>query len=133
MSFHGKDPEDSTGVINKLNSEGFLTKDLSENELAKAHARHLAGGRAKHRLSNEELYRFEFPETPGALDRFLRKLPGHINISLFHYRNYGHDIGRVLVGMQVPEDSKATLKSSLDALGYKYFNESNNPVYLDFL
>ena len=77
--------------------------------------------------------RFEFPETPGALDRFLRKLPNFVNISLFHYRNYGHDVGRVLVGMQVPEEHKETLKNSLVSLGYKYFDETKNEVYQDFL
>ncbi len=115
----------------ELKSAKYDVLNVSDNELAKAHARHMVGGRAK--VDDERLFRFEFPETPGALQKFLDKLPSNINISLFHYRNYGHDIGRVLVGMQVPSSDSKAFTKSLDDLGYIYFEETNNEVYKQFL
>ncbi len=106
--------------------------DLSENEMAKLHIRHLVGGRAPH-VSDEVLYRFEFPERPGALMKFLNSMSQGWNISLFHYRNHGADYGRVLVGVQVPPKQKAEFQKFLDCLGYRYWNESRNPAYRLFL
>jgi threonine dehydratase len=105
--------------------------DLSDNEMAKLHIRHLVGGRAQ--AENEVLYRFEFPERPGALMKFLNSMSHAWNISLFHYRNHGADYGRVLVGIQVPPRQKAAFQKFLDGLGYRYWNESRNPAYGLFL
>jgi len=106
--------------------------DLSDNEMAKLHVRHLVGGHAP-AAENEILYRFEFPERPGALMRFLDSMSAGWNISLFHYRNHGADYGRVLVGMQVPPSDKADFKRFLGRLGYTYVDESANPAYRMFL
>ncbi|MFO1316228.1 MAG: threonine ammonia-lyase, biosynthetic [Burkholderiales bacterium] len=106
--------------------------DLSDNEMAKLHVRHLVGGHAP-AAENEILYRFEFPERPGALMRFLDSMSAGWNISLFHYRNHGADYGRVLVGMQVPPSDKADFRQFLDRLGYTYVDESANPAYRMFL
>ena len=106
--------------------------DLSDNEMAKLHIRHLVGGRAP-QVEDEVLYRFEFPERPGALMKFLNSMSQGWNISLFHYRNHGADYGRVLVGMQVPAKEKAAFQKFLDGLGYRYWNESRNPAYRLFL
>jgi threonine dehydratase len=106
--------------------------DLSDNEMAKLHVRHLVGGHAP-AATNEILYRFEFPERPGALMRFLDSMSAGWNISLFHYRNHGADYGRVLVGMQVPPADKADFRRFLDRLGYTYVDESANPAYRMFL
>jgi threonine dehydratase len=106
--------------------------DLSDNEMAKLHVRHLVGGHAP-AATNEILYRFEFPERPGALMRFLDSMSAGWNISLFHYRNHGADYGRVLVGMQVPASDKAAFRRFLDHLGYTCVDESANPAYRMFL
>jgi threonine dehydratase len=106
--------------------------DLSDNEMAKLHVRHLVGGHAP-AAENEILYRFEFPERPGALMRFLDSMSAGWNISLFHYRNHGADYGRVLVGMQVPPSDKVDFRRFLDRLGYTYVAESDNPAYKMFL
>ena len=106
--------------------------DLSDNEMAKLHVRHLVGGHAP--LARDEiLYRFAFPERPGALMRFLDSMSAGWNISLFHYRNHGADDGRVLVGMQVPARDKRAFRAFLDRLGYDYVDESANPAYRMFL
>jgi len=106
--------------------------DLSDNEMAKLHVRHLVGGHAP-LARNEILYRFEFPERPGALMRFLDSMSAGWNISLFHYRNHGADYGRVLVGMQVPSRDKAAFRAFLARLGYDHVDESANPAYRMFL
>ncbi|MFO1311739.1 MAG: threonine ammonia-lyase, biosynthetic [Burkholderiales bacterium] len=106
--------------------------DLSDNEMAKLHVRHLVGGHAP-AAENEILYRFEFPERPGALMRFLDSMSAGWNISLFHYRNHGADYGRVLVGMQVPPKAAGEFRRFLDRLGYTYVDESANPAYRMFL
>jgi threonine dehydratase len=106
--------------------------DLSDNEMAKLHVRHLVGGHAP-AAENEILYRFEFPERPGALMRFLDSMSAGWNITLFHYRNHGADYGRVLVGMQVPPRAAVEFKRFLDRLGYDYVDESANPAYRMFL
>ena len=106
--------------------------DFTDNEIAKLHVRHLVGGRAPG-LQDEILFRFEFPERPGALMNFLNSMNHSWNISLFHYRNHGADYGRVLIGMQVPHQDKKPLRIFLDNLGYRYWDESDNPAYRLFL
>ena len=106
--------------------------DLSDNEMAKLHVRHLVGGHAPAAV-NEILYRFEFPERPGALMQFLDSMSAGWNISLFHYRNHGADYGRVLVGMQVPPQDKAAFRAFLSRLGYDHADETGNPAYRMFL
>ncbi|HKY01706.1 MAG TPA: threonine ammonia-lyase, biosynthetic [Burkholderiales bacterium] len=123
-------------LVATLKRAGLKPIDLSDNEMAKLHVRHLVGGHAPASASNgadELLYRFEFPERPGALIRFLSNMGSNWNISLFHYRNHGADYGRVLVGMQVPAKEKRAFKKFLDALGYPYVDESENPAYRLFL
>ncbi len=117
--------------MRNLRRHGLKTLDLSDNEMAKWHVRHMVGGRAP--AKNELLYRFEFPERPGALVRFLTNMRSDWNISLFHYRNHGADYGRVLVGMQVPRDEMNAFKAFLKKLGYPYANETRNPAYRLFL
>jgi threonine dehydratase len=115
-----------------LETEGYPVLDLSGNELAKLHIRHLVGGQV-HGLKNELLYRFEFPERPGALHAFLQAIGDLWNISLFHYRNHGSDYGRVLAGVQVPESDRAEFAKHLEKLGYTYADETDNPAYRLFL
>ncbi len=122
----------TSGMIRNLRNKGLKTIDLSDNEMAKWHVRHMVGGRAPF-ARNELLYRFEFPERPGALMRFLDSMRSDWNISLFHYRNHGADYGRVLVGMQVPRDEMRAFRSFLDKLGYPYADETRNPAYRLFL
>jgi len=110
---------------------GFPVIDLSDNEMAKLHIRHLVGGRAT--PADERLLRFEFPERPGALLRFLNRMGEHWNISLFHYRNHGAAYGRVLVGMQVPASDEMAFNAFLQQLGYPYHDERGNPSYQLFL
>ncbi|MBA2483718.1 MAG: threonine ammonia-lyase, biosynthetic, partial [Nitrosomonas sp.] len=124
--------EEASKLIQDLKNNGLPTEDLSNNEMAKLHVRHLVGGHA-YEVKNEILYRFEFPDRPGALMRFLNNMGHNWNISLFHYRNHGADYGRVLIGMQVAPEEKADFKLFLDQLGYRYWDESNNPAYKLFL
>jgi threonine dehydratase len=111
---------------------GFATVNLTEDELAKEHVRHMVGGRSA-LARDERLFRFTFPERPGALMRFLNALHPDWNISLFHYRNQGADHGRILVGLQVPRGDARALRQFLDQLGYSYADESENPAYSLFL
>ena len=127
-----RDQQETRELVEKLRSNKLATLDLSNNEMAKLHLRHLVGGHAPE-VKNEILFRFEFPERPGALMNFLNSMSHNWNISLFHYRNHGADYGRVLVGMQVPHHDKKALKSFLDTLGYRYWDESGNPAYRLFL
>ena len=119
-------------LIEKLQEQGYPVADLSNNEMAKLHVRHMVGGRATG-IENERLFRFEFPERPGALLDFLKAIGNKWNISLFHYRNYGSDYGRVLAGIQVPDRDADELEDHLEKLGYSYFEESGNPAYAMFL
>ena len=119
-------------IVRNLRRHGLTTLDLSDNEMAKLHTRHMVGGRAPF-AKNELLYRFEFPERPGALMRFLEAMRGGWNISLFHYRNQGADHGRVLVGIQVPRQEMPEFRSFLRKLGYPYADETRNPAYKLFL
>ena len=123
---------ETADLVEKLQRNKLPTLDLSDNEMAKLHLRHLVGGHAPE-AKNEILFRFEFPERPGALMNFLNSMNHNWNISLFHYRNHGADYGRVLVGMQVPHSDKGELKIFLDTLGYPYWDESDNPAYRLFL
>ena len=119
-------------IISKLECNGYKVLDISDNEMAKLHLRHMVGGHANS-LQDEHLYRFQFPERPGALLGFLEKMPPKWNISLFHYRNHGAAYGRVLAGIQVPENELSMWEGFLDKLGYRYKDESDNEVYALFL
>lgn len=119
-------------LIKQLRGNGYETSDLTDNEMAKLHVRHLVGGRAP-RAQNELIYRFQFPERPGALLNFLEHMGQTWNISLFHYRNHGADYGRVLCGLQVPPGEKKAFKDFLVELGYAYRDETDNPAYRLFL
>jgi len=119
-------------LVRTLRRSGYATLDMTDNEMAKLHIRHMVGGHAPAALS-EVVYRFEFPERPGALMNFLNQMGGRWNISLFHYRSHGADFGRVLVGMQVPAADKKAFQKFLDHLGYGYVEESRNPAYRLFL
>ncbi len=127
-----KHRNESDKLIKRLVAKGFPSLDLTENELAKIHARYMVGGRVPE-LSNERLFSFEFPERPGALGDFVNRIGTTWNITLFHYRNHGSDFGRVLCGIQVPNDSRKAFNGFLKSLGYAYREESDNPVYTLFL
>jgi threonine dehydratase len=127
-----KDRRETDQLIGKLRRSGLQTLDFSDNELAKLHIRHTVGGHAPS-VDNEILYRFEFPERPGALMRFLAAMSRGWNISLFHYRNHGADYGRVLVGMQVPPRDKGKFRAFLARVGYPWRDETRNPAYRLFL
>ena len=119
-------------LARKFEEQGFKTLDMTHDELAKLHIRHLVGGKSA--LAHDELlYRFEFPERPGALMRFLDSMAPNWNISLFHYRNQGGDVGRILIGLQVPDEEMAQFRQFLASLGYRYWDETSNPVYKLFL
>lgn len=118
-------------LIEKLKSKNYPVLDMTDNEMAKMHVRHLVGGRAG--LKDEVLYRFEFPERPGALLDFLTSIGTRWNISLFHYRNHGAAFGRVLVGLQIPKAERKKLVQYLDGLAYPYWQETDNPAYQLFL
>ncbi|MBK6743362.1 MAG: threonine ammonia-lyase, biosynthetic [Hydrogenophilales bacterium] len=119
-------------LVTALRKHEIPVLDLTDNEMAKLHIRHLVGGRAPN-VENEVIYRFEFPERPGALMKFLNSMSHDWNISLFHYRNHGADYGRVLCGIQVPPHETEDFQNFLDGLGYRYWNESRNPAYKLFL
>ncbi len=119
-------------LIEKLRAAGFPVEDLSDNEMAKLHVRHMVGGRSP-AIENERLFRFEFPERPGALLDFLNAIGTEWNISLFHYRNHGSDYGRILAGIDVPQEETDDLEAHLAELGYPHWEESDNPAYTMFL
>jgi len=119
-------------VIAQLEQAGYPVLDLTHNELAIVHLRHMVGGRAPE-ATDERLYSFEFPERPGALLRFLETMDESWNISLFHYRNHGNANGRVLAGIQVPDADLERFKQSLATLNYRHTDESANPAYRYFL
>ncbi len=120
-----------TGIIELLRQAGYGVVDMTDNEMAKLHVRYMVGGQS--RLADECLFRFEFPERPGALLRFLEAVGSRWNISLFHYRNHGADTGRVLAGVQVPPAERDDLRLHLDELRYPYVEETANPAYRIFL
>jgi threonine dehydratase len=124
--------EESRKLAETFRERGYATLDLTDDEMAKAHIRHLVGGPAQG-IEHERLYRFEFPERPGALMNFLDKMSSGWNISLFHYRNHGADTGRVLAGIQVPPSEMRQFREFLKNLGYAYWNESDSLAYRLFL
>ena len=130
------DRKESLKLLENLQKNGYPTLDLSDDEMARNHVRHMVGGHAPkvcEKGLNELVYRFEFPEKPGALMNFLSQMSAGWNISLFHYRNHGADYGRVLVGIQVPPDEMGKFREFLNNLGYTHWDESENPVYKLFL
>jgi len=126
----GKTERDA--LIAAISAGGFTVRDMTDNEMAKLHIRYMVGGHARG-LSNERLFRFEFPERPGALLKFLQAIGSKWNISLFHYRNHGSDNGRVLAGIQVPQATAHDFLLHLHELHYPYTEETDNPAYKVFL
>lgn len=124
--------DDTDKIAANFEKNGFGVLNLTSDELAKVHIRHLVGGKSAF-AENELLYRFEFPERPGALMRFLSHMSPNWNISLFHYRNQGGDVGRILVGLQVPKKEMKAFKAFLAEVGYRHWDESKNPLYKLFL
>jgi threonine dehydratase len=120
-------------LIQHLTRSGYLVDDMSDNDAAKLHVRHMVGGRVSTKIKNERLYRFQFPERPGALLQFLKHMNPAWNISLFHYRNHGSAYGRVLVGIQVAEEDMISFQEFLEKTGYRYFDETDNVAYKSFL
>ncbi len=127
---HGVD--DQAELLDTLSAAGYPVVDLTHNEMAKLHVRHMVGGRSPG-IPNERLYRFEFPERPGALLDFLDAIGSRWNVTLFHYRNHGSDYGRILAGIDVPPGEHDELEQHLDELGYPHYEESGNPAYTMFL
>ena len=123
---------EKAALVETLRDAGYEVVDLSDDETAKVHIRYMVGGRAVG-LPDERVYRFQFPERPGALMKFLDGLANGWNISLFHYRNHGADYGRVLTGISLPEADRARFTACLESLGYPFWDESNNPAYRIFL
>jgi threonine dehydratase len=119
-------------VVKSLRDAQYTVMDMTDNEMAKLHVRYMVGGHARG-LENEVLYRFEFPERPGALLKFLHAVGPRWNISLFHYRNHGSDYGRVLTGIQVPPRERADFLQHINELHYAFVEETNNPMYRMFL
>ena len=119
-------------LVETLRGKGYPVLDMTDNEMAKLHIRYMVGGRASG-VDNERLLRFVFPERPGALLRFLKRMGRHWNISLFHYRNHGAAYGRVLAGIQVPPEDEETFQQFLEQLGYPSYEETDNPAYGLFL
>ncbi len=119
-------------LIRHLRERGYAVVDMTDNEMAKLHIRHMVGGRARE-IEDEVVYHFEFPERPGALLRFLTRMGRLWNISLFHYRNHGADYGRVLMGIQVPVPERERLQAFLDDIGYAHRSETDNVAYRHFL
>ena len=124
--------QDKDLLIGSLTEDDYPVVDLTDNEMAKLHLRHMVGGRCQD-VADEVVYRFRFPESPGALMTFLQTLGDQWNISLFHYRNHGADFGRVLCGLQVPSQDNPRFQKVLDEIGYIYHEETDNPAYQLFL
>ena len=126
--------DDSLDVLQcNLRESGYRVLDLTDNETAKLHLRHMIGGRQPDDIGEEIVFRVEFPERPGSLLQFLNALGNEFSITLFHYRNHGAAYGRILVGMQVPPGKRAQLRKALLRLGYPFWEESDNPAYLEYL
>lgn len=132
MGVEIQDQEELKHLIQKIRMGGLGTMDLTANEMAKLHLRHMVGGKCP-QVKDEVFYRFEFPERAGALTDFLQNLSPNWNISLFHYRNHGTDYGRVFVGLEISSKDKTAFQKSLDKLGYKYWDETGNPACPLFL
>jgi threonine dehydratase len=127
-----RDREEARRLVRSLERHSLRAIDFGDNEMAKLHVRHLVGGRSP-AVRDEVIFRFEFPERPGALLDFLGRMAPTWNITLFHYRNHGADTGRVLVGMQVPQGERRAFRAFLRRLGYRHSDETNNPAYKLFL
>lgn len=125
--------DDLARLINELNGRGYHAEDLTNNEVAKLHIRHMVGGHAPEGLTDERVYRVEFPERPGALLKFLNSLGQRWNISMFHYRNHGAAYGRILLGVQVPRNEQAAFEDLLGAIKYRYWEETGNRAYQLYL
>lgn len=124
--------EEKAALLKRFQDGGYPVTDISDNDTAKLHIRYMVGGRPQN-LADEVVYRFQFPERPGALLNFLNHIGERWNISLFHYRNHGSAFGRVLCGMQVPDADKGSFQAFLSNLGYAHWSETDNPVYKTFL
>ncbi len=140
MGIEVKGINDKERLIDEIRNGGFQCHDLSQDELSKVHLRHMVGGRlpiseniASKNKYKELLYRFEFPERPGALMRFVNSMRPEWTISIFHYRNHGADIGRIVIGVLVQEKNINQWKNFVNEIGYKNWNETNNPSYKLFL
>lgn len=120
-------------LVDELRSHDYPVLDITDDDVAKYHIRHMVGGHAPGKVTTERVYRFEFPERPGALLKFLKTLGKRFNISLFHYRNHGAANGRVLIGLEVPDERIAELQEQIDKLGYGFWEETDNPAYQAFL
>ncbi|KAJ9475226.1 Threonine dehydratase, mitochondrial [Pseudozyma hubeiensis] len=120
-----------SSILSALTADGMTPIDLSGDEVSKSHLRYLVGG--KTRVPNERIFRFEFPERPGALRKFLVGMQSGWNVSLFHYRNHGADMGKILLGIQAPKEDAQELERFLHDLGYQYHEETNNPVLRRYL
>ena len=125
--------ESLNALQDALRQKGYRVLDMTDNETAKLHLRHMVGGRLSQDISDEMVFRVEFPERPGSLLQFLTVLGNEYSISLFHYRNHGAAFGRILVGMQVPEGKRAGLRKALNRLGYRFWEETDNPAYREYL
>jgi threonine dehydratase len=125
--------EDRQQVVQRLRAKGYPVEDLTDNEMAKLHIRHMVGGPAPESMKNEMVYRFEFPERPGALLNFLTHLGQQWNISMFHYRNHGAAYGRVLVGLQAEPADRKRLAEVFESTHYRFWEESDNPAYRLYL
>ena len=123
---------DADELVKNFEKSQLPTINLTHDELAKQHLRHMIGGKSP-LATDERLYRFEFPERPGALLKFLSAMSPQWNISLFHYRNNGADFGRVLVGIQVPGEDDTAFEAFLKTMGYRWWEETANPAYKLFL
>lgn len=124
--------DEKNELLKSLHADNYPVEDMTDNEMAKLHIRYMVGGRGNG-VENERLFRFEFPERPGALLRFLNYMGERWNISLFHYRNHGAAYGRVLAGIQVPKEDNEELQAFLQNLGYMWWEETDNPAYTMFL
>jgi threonine dehydratase len=127
-----KGGEGRAQILEELREQGYIVHDLTDNEIAKNHIRHMVGGRSAG-VGDEQVYRFEFPERPGALMKFLNSLGAKWNISMFHYRNHGSAYSRVLMGVQAGREETSTFKEMLDEVGFRYWDETENVAYQLFL
>lgn len=125
--------DDLSGLLLSLSKKGYEAEDMTNNEMAKLHIRHMVGGHAPVAADNERVYRFEFPERPGALLKFLSGLGKRWNISMFHYRNHGAAYGRILVGLQVASGELGELEATLRQINYRYWDETDNRAYQLYL
>ncbi|WP_439107717.1 threonine ammonia-lyase, biosynthetic [Congregibacter sp.] len=125
--------DDLSALLGQFAEQGYDCEDLTDNEMAKLHIRYMVGGLAPESVGEERVYRVEFPERPGALLKFLSGLGQRWNISLFHYRNHGAAYGRILVGMQVGPKERSEVRACLDAIGYRYWDETDNAAYRLYL